>query len=64
MCEMLVIEKLPEPEKITTEIEAQCTCDKYKWSDCICPYQAEVWNDHGLNCNCCPYCEDQCLGNI
>lgn len=56
--------KKQEPEIITNDIENRCTCDEYNWSSHPCPYRSDVGNDSESECNCCPYCTQQCLLDI
>ena len=45
------------------DIENRCTCDEHYWDSHTCPYHTEI-NDDDSECNCCPYCEQQCADDI
>lgn len=40
-----------------------CTCKKYAYDSDECPYSSEIDGESSL-CTCCPYCRDQCAGDI
>ena len=45
------------------DIEDRCTCDEHEWDLHPCPYQQDIHGDN-RECNCCPYCEQQCADDI
>lgn len=40
-----------------------CTCDR-RYGLHSCPYKADVNDDSETECDCCPYCEQQCADDI
>lgn len=40
-----------------------CTCADYEYEKHTCPFETEINDDYG-ECNCCPYCEQQCDEDI
>ena len=45
------------------DCEDRCTCDEYNWESHTCPFSVEIHDDYD-ECNCCPYCEQNCWDNI
>lgn len=55
----VAIGKILKDMKETKEKSAgECTCDKRQETK-ICPYSLEM-DDKPKECNCCPYCQEQC----
>lgn len=43
----------------------RCTCNEYAWTSHACPYAAEFSDDStDDDCNCCPFCTQDCANDI
>jgi len=43
---------------------AKCTCEDEIIEEHTCPYSEDVNNDFTTMCNCCAYCQHNCLMDI
>ena len=43
---------------------SRCTCDEKNWDSIVCPFAADVYNDHTTKCTCCDYCANECYLEI
>ena len=55
--------KPPDNWEDIKEFEDRCTCKEYDWPLQHCPYSSEI-NEEEEECNCCPFCTEQCLDAI
>ena len=55
--------KPPDNWEDIKEFEDRCTCDEYDWPTQNCPYELEI-NEEEIECNCCPFCTQECSDNI
>jgi len=55
--------KPPDNWEYKKEFDERCTCHEYDWPGQDCPYHLEI-NEEEYECNCCPYCTQQCSDHI
>ena len=55
--------KPPDNWEDIKEFEDHCTCKEYDWPLRDCPYAYEI-NEEEVECNCCPFCAQNCRDNI
>ena len=41
-----------------------CTCDEEYIEEHTCPFKEEIDGDEISTCNCCLYCQEQCMQDI